>query len=112
MHKWTALHTKIYESKCDIICLQETKCETFDQAYVRNFCPTQFDCFEFIPSVGASGGTIIIWKSSKFLGQVTFPNDFAMNVEFVSVVSGASWTLTNIYASCSPHGKLDFLHWF
>jgi hypothetical protein len=46
------------------------------------------------------------------LGQVSFQNGFVMNVEFVSVVSGASWTLTNIYAPCTPHGKLDFLNWF
>jgi exonuclease III len=35
-----------------------------------------------------------------------------MNVEFVSVVSGATWTLTNIYAPCTTQEKLVFLNWF
>jgi hypothetical protein len=32
---------------------------SFDQAYVKNFCPPSFDRFEYAPSTGASGGFII-----------------------------------------------------
>jgi hypothetical protein len=46
-------------------------------------------------------GMIIIWKSSKFIGQVFFQNDYTMSVELVFVYSGASWTLANIYAPCT-----------
>jgi exonuclease III len=66
--KWTAIRSKISESKCDIMCIQETKCAHFDQSYLRNFCGPQFDRFEFTPSQGLSGGTLIVWKSSRFLG--------------------------------------------
>jgi exonuclease III len=45
-NKWTAIRSKISETKCDIICLQETKRAHFDQAYLRNFCGPNFDCFE------------------------------------------------------------------
>jgi hypothetical protein len=41
-----------------------------------------FYYFEYIPSEGASGGTIIIWKSSRFPGRVVFQNNYAMSVEF------------------------------
>jgi hypothetical protein len=34
--KWVALSSKIDESNCDIICLQETKRESFDMEYIRN----------------------------------------------------------------------------
>jgi hypothetical protein len=44
--------------------------------------------------------------------QVTFQNDYAMSVEFISSMSGASWFLTNIYAPCSHEGRQDFLDWF
>jgi hypothetical protein len=40
----------------------------FDQAYIRKFCLAQFDCFDYIPSQGAFGGSIVIWKSSRFVG--------------------------------------------
>jgi hypothetical protein len=48
--------------------LQETKKEFFDQAYIKKFCHAQFDYFDYIPSQGASGGSIVIWKSSRFMG--------------------------------------------
>jgi exonuclease III len=37
--KWLALASKIEESNCDIICLQETKRESFDMEYIKKFCP-------------------------------------------------------------------------
>jgi hypothetical protein len=34
-----ALENKIEESGCDIICLQETKRQTFDMDYIKKICP-------------------------------------------------------------------------
>jgi hypothetical protein len=68
--KWTGIRSKSAESNCDIICLHKTKREIFDHVYIKKFFTSQFDCFEYLPSVGDSGGTIIIWKSSKFMGSV------------------------------------------
>jgi hypothetical protein len=52
--------------------LQETKRENFDSKYLRNFCPKKFNKFVFVPSVGASGGLIIIWNESLFKGALEF----------------------------------------
>jgi exonuclease III len=62
---------KIDESECDVICLQETKCEAFDWRLIRKFCPKKFDSFAYAPSVGASGGIIVIWNSAIFQGMLT-----------------------------------------
>jgi exonuclease III len=62
------VRSKIDESECDIICLQETKCEAFDWRLIRKFCPKKFDSFVFSPSIGASGGILILWNSSVFTG--------------------------------------------
>lgn len=43
--KWNAIRSKIQESNCDIVYLQETKREFFDAAYIQNFCPPQFDSY-------------------------------------------------------------------
>jgi hypothetical protein len=83
----------------------------FDKSSIKKICPPSFDCFDFIPSVGASGETFIIWKGSHFSGHVIAQNSYAMSIEFVSIFSGATWVLTNIYASCSTEGKRDFLNW-
>jgi exonuclease III len=110
--KWIGIKSKIMESNCDIICLQETKRDNFDQNYLRKFHPSTFDCFEFVSSHGASRGSMIIWKSSRFSGNIIFQNNFAMSIEFISTFSGAQWVLTNIYAPCTPEGRIEFLDWF
>jgi hypothetical protein len=102
----------VLESSCDIICLHETKREVFDATYIKKFCPSTFNCFSFNPSHGASGGTIIIWKSSKFSGHTIFQNNFLLSVELTSTLSEIPWVLTNVYAPCTPEGKLEFLDWF
>jgi hypothetical protein len=35
--KWDLIRNKIQETSCDILCLQETKRETFDLQYIRKF---------------------------------------------------------------------------
>jgi len=70
--KWNSIRDKISEAQCDVICLQETKHDFFDSAYLRKFCPPMFDQFCFIPSVGASGGMIVAWKGSMFQGNLIF----------------------------------------
>jgi hypothetical protein len=68
--KWNSLRNNILESNCDIVCIQETKKESFDDSYIRLFCNHYLDKFALGPSIGASGGFIIIWKGSLFEAEV------------------------------------------
>jgi hypothetical protein len=65
--KGNGIHCVIRESNSDIICLQETKRECFVRADLRRFCPSYFDEFAFVPSIGNSGGFITVWNSSKLV---------------------------------------------
>jgi exonuclease III len=104
--KWNAIRCSIRDAGCEVICLQETKKEFFDSAYLKNFCPAHFDSFAFVPSMGNSGGSVIIWKSSRLSGNVIFQNNYTQSVEFTSNLSACSWIITNVYAPCTPMGKL------
>jgi hypothetical protein len=42
------------------MCLQETKQESFGLRFIRKFCPPSFDNFVFLPSVGVSGGVVML----------------------------------------------------
>jgi len=110
--KWTSLRNKIIECKCDIVTIQETKRESFDSTYIRKFCPNNFDSFCFLPSLGASGGILVVWKSSTFTGNMVFQNRFSISVEFISTHNNDRWVLTSIYAPCDDEGKAVFLDWF
>lgn len=68
--KWNAVRQKIEESRSFVVCLQETKRAHFDMSYIKKFAPRRFDCFDFIPLVGASRGILVLWNSSIFIGTV------------------------------------------
>lgn len=110
--KWNAIKNKVVDLSCDIICFQETKKESFDAAFLKNVCPPNFDRFEYLPSVGASGGIITAWKSRMFSGELIFSNEFAISVELNSMHNDESWILTNVYAPCTDEGKRNFINWF
>jgi exonuclease III len=105
------VRSKIEESGCDVICLQETKCENFDWRLIRKFCPKRFDNFVFAPSVGASGGIMILWNSSVFLGQVVEIKRFGIIIDFISNHNNAKWTLVCVYGPCDGIERDNFVSW-
>jgi hypothetical protein len=66
-------------------------------AFIKSCCPPCFDDFFYVPSSGASGGIIVIWKSSMFSGMIMHCEPFALSVHFNSTHSSKSWILVNIY---------------
>lgn len=58
--------------------------DSFDLVFIRKFCPRGFDAFEFLPSIGASRGLIIIWKTSQLNISLAFSNNFAISMDFHS----------------------------
>jgi exonuclease III len=95
-----------------VLPFQKTKRKSFDSNYIRNFCPKKFNKFAFVPSVGASGGLIIIWNDCLFKGDLEFQNDFSISVKFTCNISNDIWYLTNIYGPSHADRKDEFLHWF
>lgn len=110
--KWNAIRDKLSEHAYDVICLQETKRLTFDLTFINKFYPPIFDRFEYLPAVGASGGSVIIWKSSSLSGMMVFQNAYATSVQFISLHNIATWLLTNVYAPYTSVGKREFVAWF
>src|SRR3954470_5481084 len=106
------VRAKIDESGCSIICLQETKCENFDLRLVIKFSPRRFDNFAFSPSVGASGGMIVVWCSSMFHGTLVESNRFAITINFTSAHNAESWTLVSVYGPCQGALRVEFVQWF
>ena len=102
VRKWDSIKNKVLNTNCDIICFQETKKETMDQAFVRKILPPTFDDFLFVPSVGASGGLLVAWKSTLFIASIKLTCGFALATEFTSKHSDNVWTLMNVYGPCTP----------
>lgn len=109
--KILALRNAIDSSGCAIICIQETKRESFDLAFVKTFCPKNFDKFVFASSTGASGGIITIWNSSIFTRSPWHVSSFAVDISFVSTQSAESWNLVNVYGPCTGQERINFTSW-
>jgi hypothetical protein len=105
------VRAKIDESDCHIICLQETKCEKFDWRLIRNFCPKIFDSFAFFPSVGASGGILVIWNSSILNGLLVEVQRFGVRIYFSSAHNNENWTLVCVYGPCEGVERDQFVSW-
>ena len=110
--KWNSIREKIIESKSEIICLRKTKKRELWQQLHQKLLPPDFDAFQFLPSIGASGGILVAWKSAAFSGNLVFSNNFALSIEFTSKLSNDTWILTTFYAPCTLSGKIEFLEWF
>ena len=109
--KRTHVYAKIDESNAAIVCLQETKCEKFDHSFIRSFCPKRFDQFVFSPSVGASGGLIILWNSAIFKGELLEIHRSAIRMKFTSTHNSESWNLVNVYGPCAGVERDNFVTW-
>ena len=68
MEKCDAVWDKIEESACSVVCLQETKREHFEMSFIRKFAPRCFVHFDYIPSVGASGGGSLCFGTAPSFG--------------------------------------------
>jgi exonuclease III len=110
--KWNAIRDKVIEACCDVICFLETKRSFFDATFLRNVCPAVFDQYVYLPSIGASGGILVIWKGSILEGDLMDTNTFAVTVRFKSLLDGSTWILTSVYAPCTAEGKRQFIDWF
>ena len=105
------VRAKIEESNCSIVCLQETKCESFDLKFIRQFCPRRFDNFAFAPSHGASGGILVVWNSAFFSGCLIEIQRFAVVVSFTSIHNSEVWNLVSVYGPCDGPLRDDFVQW-
>ena len=110
--KWDAVRNKIEESSCSIICLQETKRQVFDMQYIRKFAPRRFDNFDYIPSLGASGGLLVLWNSTIFSGNMLEKRQYGITVQFQSAHTNEVWKLTTVYGPCDEPARSEFIEWF
>ena len=91
--------------------MQETKCESFDLKFIRQFCPRRFDNFAFAPSHGASGGILVVWNSAFFSGCLIEIQRFAVVVSFTSTHNSEVWNLVSVYGPCDGPLRDDFVQW-
>lgn len=109
--KWRTVRQNIEESGCSVFCLQETKRDFFDTAYIKKLAPKRFDSFCFSPSVGASSGILVCWIGALFSANVISISRSAVIIQFCSKHNGECWTLVVVYGPCHEPDRSAFVQW-
>ncbi|KAH1256680.1 Transcription factor SRM1 [Glycine max] len=52
--------------KVDLVCIQETKKESFDKLICQSMWGDSYVSWDFVPSIQASGGSLCLWNNSDF----------------------------------------------
>jgi len=75
--KHDVVRNKIEESGCSIICLQETKIQSFDLPLIRKFAPKRFDKFDSFLLMGLQGAFSLFGIVPSFLASqlINSPSD-------------------------------------
>lgn len=105
-----SVRNMVESTKADIVCLQETKMESVSRWVVLSMLGSDFDNnFLVLPSVGASGGILVAWRTKLGAIRESRINAFSASVQFCPE-NGAAWWLTCVYGLQGNDEKIAFLH--
>lgn len=89
----------------DLICMQETKMSTSDNAIIRSALGPEYENnFCFLPSCGASGGILIAAKNNILQVQNPLLTVNTISATLFDIKRQTSWMVTGVYG---PQGDLE-----
>lgn len=99
----------IRRSRCHIVCIQESKWNTYDLAYVASVLPSYFEmrCV-LLNAQGRSGGCIIAWKRDYELINC-FVTKHTCSAILRQPRSGKNMHITTVYGPSEDNEKILFM---
>ena len=94
--------------KPDIVILQETKKETIDNKLVSSLWGIRFKEWAVLPSVGRSGGILMIWDVRIFRGMEVILGAYTVSVLMQSIGDGNLWWCSGVYGPCKANERKGF----
>lgn len=92
-----AVRALVDASKIDIICLQETKMVAISRQLILYTLGSDIgNNYICLPSVGASGGILIAWRSRLGAVQASRVDNNSVSVQFCSATD-SPWWITCVY---------------
>jgi len=92
-----AVRLEVGASKCDVVCLQETKLGDISRGLILSMLGSDFDNnFIFVPSEGLSGGIVVAWRSQLGPPGATRVDAHSLSVQLCPA-NGNAWWLTCVY---------------
>jgi exonuclease III len=103
-----AVRTFVDSARVDVVCLQETKMTSITQRKIISMLGAEFSEFNYLPSVGASGGILMAWKRGVQVTSLRREDNHSISVQFLTS-AGLPWWLTCVYGPQGNDRKIEFL---
>ena len=101
----------VLQSKCNVVCFQETKINHITPDIISSTYGKAFDSWEVVNATGAVGGILTCWKSDLIQVSHLYKGLFSLSTQhqWKMQTSTASWVTTNVYGPTDNHLKKEFL---
>ena len=91
----------------DLVVLQEVKRELIDRAFVASIWSSRFKEWVVLPTIGRSGGIVIIWDIRSVKIKESLLGDFSVSVLVDYETGGDRW-FSGVYGPSNRRFKKDF----
>lgn len=106
--RW-GVRSLVEQTKCNILCVQETKRASIPAAMLSEIAGPRLDGSLVLPALGTRGGVLLAWDTSFFQMGLVDMSDFAITASVVRSTGGPAWTLTSVYGPSDDAAKPLFL---
>ena len=97
--KCLALKKFIKNHHPDVVMIQDRKWKTLMQYFVKSIWNSKDSEWEFVESLGASGGILTMWDKSKITVVENIKGRFSLSIKGDTMCKKRCW-ITNVYGSC------------
>lgn len=97
--KIVAVRNAILKNNPTICTIQETKKELVDDSLIRSIWGSNRCDYVFLPSEGASGGIIVMWKEGILIMEDYLIGAFSVSIKFPNVADNFVWVFTSVYGA-------------
>ena len=94
--KRRAIKKTICNSSPDLVVLQEVKREVIDRAFVASIWRSRFKEWVLLPSIGMSGGILLVWDVRCVKIKESVVGDFSVSILMEDEIKG-DWWFTGVY---------------
>ncbi len=105
--KCISVRSFIKNSKCCVVCFQETKLSSISSVKLRSFCGFVLCDFRALNAVGSRGGILTAWNPSLFECVGDWCGSYSLHVLLKRHADGRELLISNFYGPTTASPKVD-----
>jgi hypothetical protein len=95
--KRSVVKNLLWDWKCDVVCLQETKLSTIDWGVIRSLWSNPYVGWVALDVVNTAGGVLLMWDKRMLEMTDSVVDTFSVSYCWKGITDGFVWACTSIY---------------